>query len=76
MEIIVNIYLATSDSLRHAESDIFYVRATNYVPQSRVLCHGATVGTGTPLQGKSFLNIMLEDSPREPLIFSFLNMNR
>ena len=32
MEIIVNIYLATSDSLRHAESDIFYVRPTNYVP--------------------------------------------
>ena len=37
MEIIVNIYLATSDSLRHAESDIFYVRPTNYVPNIQSL---------------------------------------
>ena len=37
MEIIVNIYLATSDSLRHAESDIFYVRPTNYVPHMQSL---------------------------------------
>ena len=37
MEIIVNIYLATSDSLRHAESDIFYVRPTNYLPHIQSL---------------------------------------
>ena len=37
IEIIVNIYLATNESLRHVESDISYVGPTYYVPRIQSL---------------------------------------